>query len=87
MVVIMIGGSAAGRPGGSPPAAFPFLALRLQGEIDHHDGVLLDDADQEDDADEGDDAEVVAEEQQHQQRPHPAEGKAERMVRGWMKLS
>src|SRR5229473_89264 len=33
------------------------LALGIEGEVDHHDGVLLDDADQENDADDGDDAE------------------------------
>ncbi len=38
--------------------------LRLQGEVDHHDGVLLHDADQHDDPDEGVDVQVVAEEQQ-----------------------
>ena len=31
---------------------FAFVALRGQREIDHHDGVLLDDADQQNDADE-----------------------------------
>ena len=30
-----------------------FLALRLQREVNHHDGVLLHDADQQDDADQG----------------------------------
>ena len=34
------------------------FALELDGEIDHEDGVLLDDADQEDDADEGDHVQV-----------------------------
>ena len=29
-----------------------FLALRVKGEVDHHDGVLLHDPDQHDDADE-----------------------------------
>ncbi len=37
-----------------------FLALRLQREVDHHDGVLLHDADQQDDADQRDDAEIAA---------------------------
>ena len=41
-------------------------ALGLQGEVDHHDGVFLDDADQQNDADDGDDVEVVA--QQHQRQ-------------------
>jgi len=41
--------------------ALALLALGLQREVDHHDGVLLDDADQQDDADQGDDAEIVVE--------------------------
>ena len=45
-----------------------FDALGFQREVDHHDGVLLDDADQQDDADDGDDVEVVAEQHQRQQR-------------------
>ena len=53
---------------GSVDRALPLLALRLQGEVDHHDGVLLDDADEQDDADQGDHAEVVAEQHQRQQR-------------------
>ena len=36
------------------------LALRLEREVDHHDRVLLHDADEQHDADERDDAEVVA---------------------------
>ena len=38
----------------------PVIALRLEREVDHHDRVLLHDADEEDDADERDDAEVRA---------------------------
>ncbi len=51
--------------------ALALLALRLQGEVDHHDAVLLDDADEQDDADEGDEAEIRAADQQGQQGPHP----------------
>ena len=54
-------------------------------EVDHHDAVLLDDADQQDDADQRDQAEVEAE--QHQRSasaPTPAEGSVDRMVSGWM---
>jgi hypothetical protein len=40
------------------------VALGLEREVDHHDAVLLDDADQQDDADQRDQAEVEAE--QHQ---------------------
>src|SRR5580658_2611469 len=47
------------------PALF---ALRVQGEIDHHDTVLLYNADQQDDADQRDDAEILVEERERQQR-------------------
>ena len=61
------------------------LALGLDGEVDHHDAVLLDDADQQNDADQRD----------HRQfdsgtgirissAPTPADGSVERMVSGWM---
>ena len=43
-------------------------ALGLEGKIDHHDGVLLHDADQQDDADQRDDAELGVHEQQREQR-------------------
>ena len=49
-------------------------ALGLEREVDHHDGVLLDDADQQDDADDGDDVEIVAEHQQGQQRADAGRG-------------
>ena len=39
-------------------------ALGLEREVDHHDGVLLDDADQQNDADQGDHAELGAAEEQ-----------------------
>ena len=45
-----------------------FLALGFEREVDHHDGVLLHDADQQDDADERDDAELAAAEHQRQER-------------------
>src|SRR5690606_14928239 len=48
--------------------AHALMTLGLQGEVDHHDGVLLDDADQQDDADDGDQAQVIAGQQQRQQR-------------------
>ena len=62
------------------------MALRVQGEVDHHDGVLHD-ADEQHDADDGDDVDGQPAQQQRQQRPHPAEGSVERMVTGWMVLS
>src|SRR4051812_19187909 len=43
--------------------AFAFEPLRLEGEVDHHDRVLLDDTDQENDADHRDHAQIVM--QQH----------------------
>ena len=43
-------------------------SLGFDGEVDHHDGVLLDDAEQHDDADEGVEVELLAEEHQRQQR-------------------
>ena len=47
--------------------SFAFLPLRLQGEVDHHDAVLLHDADQKDDADDGNHVEVLVEEHQREQ--------------------
>src|SRR6267143_177314 len=46
----------------------PYLALGLEGEVDHHDGVFLDDADEQDDADQRDDAEFRAAEKQRKNR-------------------
>ncbi len=45
-------------------------ALAMQREVDHHDGVLLDDADQHDHADKGVEAERHAEQHQGDQRAH-----------------
>src|SRR5262249_45066679 len=45
-------------------------------EVDHHDRVLLDDADQHDDADHGDDRQIHAEHHQHQQRADAGRGQA-----------
>jgi hypothetical protein len=49
------------------PGRLALLALGVQGEVDHHDGVLLDDADQQDDADDADHAQLMAGHQQGQQ--------------------
>ncbi len=46
------------------------VALGLQREVDHHDGVFLHDADQQHDADQRDQAERRAEQLQRQQRAH-----------------
>src|SRR5215471_73341 len=45
------------------------LALGMKGEVDHHDPVLLDDADQQEDADDGDHAQIEAKRHQQQDRP------------------
>ena len=42
------------------------LSFSLNRKVDHHDSVLLDNADQENDADDGDDAEVLLEDNQSQ---------------------
>ena len=61
------------------------LALGVEREVDHHDRVLLHDADQQDDADDGDDAEVdAAQTSSASSAPTPAEGSVERIVSGWM---
>ena len=66
----------------------PLVPLGPDGEVHHHDPVLLHDTDQQDDADEGDQAEVVAERTSGSaSAPTPAEGRVDRIVRGWMKLS
>ena len=44
------------------------LALRLEREVDHHDGVFLDDADQKNDADQRDDVQIDTADQQGQDR-------------------
>eukprot|EP01022_Parablepharisma_sp_SALTPOND_P004192 TRINITY_DN118_c0_g1_i1.p1 TRINITY_DN118_c0_g1~~TRINITY_DN118_c0_g1_i1.p1 ORF type:complete len:1977 (+),score=693.89 TRINITY_DN118_c0_g1_i1:34526-40456(+) len=46
------------------------VALGIDGEVHHHDGVLLDDADQQDDADDADDAQVGPRDHQREQRAH-----------------
>ena len=52
------------------------VALGRDGEVDHHDAVLLDDADQQDDADQRDQAEVESE--QHQDRERADAGRGQR---------
>ena len=51
-----------------------FLALGFEREVDHHDGVLLHDADQQDDADQRDDAEIGVADHQGQQRADARRG-------------
>src|SRR5689334_5337931 len=47
----------------------PFFALGFQREVNHHDGVFLDDADEQDDANQCDDAEFRVVKQQGENRP------------------
>ena len=62
-------------------------ALRVEREVDHHDGVLLDDAHQQHDADQRDEGEVHAAYISASSAPMPADGSVVRMVKGWTKLS
>ena len=63
----------------------PLLALGLEREVDHHDRVLLHDADEQDDADQRDDAELGAGRRiSASSAPTPADGSVERIVIGWM---
>src|SRR6185437_9958834 len=50
------------------------VALRIDGEVDHQDRVLLYDADQQDDADQRDDRQVIAGHDQRQQGADPGRG-------------
>ena len=52
------------------------LAFGVQGEVNHHDGVFLDNADEQDDADEGDQGEFDVEEHQGQQGADAGGGQA-----------
>src|SRR5690348_12283358 len=47
---------------------FSFVAFGLERKVDHHDRVLLDDADEQNDADDRDDTEIIARDDQRQQR-------------------
>src|SRR5947208_6884146 len=51
-----------------------FFALCLESEVNHHDGVLLDDADQQDDADQRDHAELRVTDQEGQDGADPGRG-------------
>ena len=48
--------------------AFAMVALRIDGEVDHHDRVLLHDADEHDEADKTVDVQVEPKNHQRQQR-------------------
>src|SRR6185437_8637344 len=49
-------------------------AFGIDGEVDHHDGVLLDDADQQNDANGADDVELGVEQHQRQERADAGRG-------------
>src|ERR1017187_2958742 len=67
--VIMIGRKRSTHALWLPPLGRkPFVALRVQREVDHHDGVLLHDPDQHQDADGRDDREVLPEYPQREER-------------------
>ena len=64
------------------------LALRFDREVDHHDAVLLHQADQHDDADERVEAQLGLEQiSSVSSAPKPADGSPERIVSGCVKLS
>ena len=69
IVVIMIGRNRTRQASYIASAGdLPSLALRFDREVDHHDAVLLHEADQHDDADEGVEVEVDVEDQQRDER-------------------
>ena len=75
MDVIMMGRKRTRRPGiDRLPGAFALGALGRQGEVDHHDGVFLDDPHQHDHPHKGVDVQIHAEEHQGQQGPDPGGG-------------
>ena len=81
----MIGRKRRAGRGGSPRAAPGPAAFGIQGEIDHQDRVLLDDADQQDHADQRDEGELDVEHSSSASTaPTPAEGRVDRIVSGWM---
>ena len=49
-------------------SGFALGAFGFKGEVDHHDGVLLHDADEQDDTDDGDEAQLGSAEHECQQR-------------------
>ena len=50
--------------------AHSMIPFRIEREIDHHDGILLDDADQQNDSDERNDAKLEMEYDENEQRPN-----------------
>ena len=88
MVVIRIGRKRSMQASKIASAVFlPLLALRLQRKVDHHDGVLLHDADQQHDADDGDDVQILLNSISASIAPTLAGGSVEMMVSGCTRLS
>jgi len=50
------------------------VAFGLEGKVDHHDGILLHNTDEQNDADQGNHAEIDAGDEQGQQRAHAGRG-------------
>ena len=64
------------------------LALRDDGEVNHHDGIFLHDADEHDQADEAVNVQIQMRNSiSVSSAPNPADGRPDKMVSGWMKLS
>ena len=83
MVVMRIGRKRSMHASKIASAVFlPPLALGLQRKIDHHDGVLLHDADQQHDADDGNDIQVLPNSMSASIAPTLAGGRLEMMVSG-----
>ena len=69
IVVIMIGRKRSRQPSWiASKGVFAVIALRDDGEVNHHDRVFLHDADEHDEADEAVDVQVNPENHQRQQR-------------------
>jgi hypothetical protein len=64
--------------------ARPAVAFGVEGEVDHHDRVLLDDADQQDDADHRNHVELVPGAEQRQQRADGGRRQGAQDGQGWM---
>ena len=86
MVVIMIGRKRSRQAWWiASRGDMPLVALGLEREVDHHDRVLLHDADQQHDADQRDDARTpIRQTISASSAPTPADGSVDRIVIGWM---
>ncbi|MNY25722.1 hypothetical protein D3C86_1595240 [compost metagenome] len=54
------------------PSRLPLRPLSINSKVDHHDRVLLHDADQQDDPDDPDHPQIIASQHQGQQSPNPS---------------